>query len=382
MMATRPDPDELLRRVQAEERKQKRGRLTVFFGRLRAWGRPSRCCKKQDSCTRWSDVTSSRVLSRRTAVSRRRRCSPASRGSHDERCGEALGVLGVYGEDPRRFEDPEQQRLADAFATQLATSIERARFAEETERARVQVETEQLRSTLLSSVSHDLRTPLAVMQGAASTLVDDDEKLAKVARRDLASAILEEAERLDRQVRNLLDMTRLESGSVQVKKEWQSLQEVIGGAFSRVESRLGGRTVSIRVLADLVAPLDGRLIDQVVVNLLENASKYTPEGSPVDVTAIESNGEVLVEVADRGAGILSEEQERIFDKFHRGTSERTKGGVGLGLTICRAIIAAHGGRIWVENREGGGASFKFALPLDVVPEPAGSLPEIAEGTDA
>lgn len=294
--------------------------------------------------------------------------------------GSALGVLGIYAHEPRRFEDPEQQRLADAFATQLTTSVERARLAEETERARVQVETEQLRSALLSSVSHDLRTPLAVMRGAASTLVDDDEKLSKGPRRDLASAILEEAERLDRQVRNLLDMTRLESGAVHVRKEWQSLQEVIGGAFNRVESRLGDRTVSITVPADLAAPFDGVLIEQVVVNLLENASKYTPDATPIDVTAEKGDGDVVVDVSDRGPGVPGDERERIFDKFHRGPSERTKGGVGLGLTICRAIVTAHGGRIWVEDREGGGASFKFALPLEGTPPPPGNLPEISERT--
>ncbi len=295
--------------------------------------------------------------------------------------GSALGVLAIDAEEPSRFEDPEQQRLADAFATQLASSLERARLAEETERARVQVETEQLRSALLSSVSHDLRTPLAVVRGAASTLVDDDARLAEGARRELASAILEETERLDRQVRNLLDMTRLESGGVHVKKEWQSLEEVVGGAFNRIESRLAGRSVTIRVPGDLVAPFDGVLIEQVIVNLLENAAKYTPETTPIDVAATKEDGAIVVEVADRGPGVPAEDQARIFEKFYRGPSERTRGGVGLGLTICRAILTAHGGRIWVDNREGGGASFRFALPLEGAPPPAGPLPEITERTD-
>ncbi|MCW5834086.1 MAG: sensor histidine kinase KdpD [Labilithrix sp.] len=290
---------------------------------------------------------------------------------------DALGVLGIYPDDRRRFEDPEQQRLADAFATLMATSIERARLAEETERARVQIETEQLRSTLLSSVSHDLRTPLAVMRGAASALVDD-QKLSSGARKELASALLEETERLERQVRNLLDMTRLESGAVRLKKEWQSVQEVIGAAWSRVEPLLARRKVTVRVPAELSAAFDAVLVEHVLVNLLENASKYTPEGSSIDVTAWEGDGEVLVEIADRGAGIPPDERPRIFDKFHRGASERTKGGVGLGLTICRAIVAAHGGRIWVADRAGGGASFTFTLPLEGEP-PADDLPEIAEG---
>jgi len=286
------------------------------------------------------------------------------------------GVLAIYADDPKKLDDPEQQRLADAFATQIATAIERARLGEETERARMQVEAEQLRSTLLSSVSHDLRTPLAVMRGAASTLVEDDEKLTNASRRELASAVLEETERLERQVRNLLDMTRLESGAVKIVKEWQSLQEVIGAAWSRVESRLGGRVVKIDVPGDLVAPFDGVLLEQVILNLLENASKYTPEGTPIEVTAHKRAGEVIVEIADRGPGVPKDETDRIFDKFHRGPSERTKGGVGLGLTICRAIVSAHGGRIWVDNRPGGGAAFAFSLPLEGEPPTAGELPEI------
>ncbi|MBX3207615.1 MAG: sensor histidine kinase KdpD [Labilithrix sp.] len=291
---------------------------------------------------------------------------------------DALGVLGIYQEDPRRFEDPEQQRLVDAFATLMATSIERAALAEETERARVQIETEQLRSTLLSSVSHDLRTPLAVMRGAASALVDDEGRLSVGARNELASALLEETDRLDRQVRNLLDMTRLESGAVRIKKEWQPVEEVLGAAFNRIEPRLARRAVTIHAPAELVAEFDGVLVEQVVVNLLENAAKYTPEGSPIDVTAWKGDRELIVEVADRGAGIPPEERRRIFDKFHRGASERTKGGVGLGLTICRAIVAAHGGRIWVAERPGGGASFRFSLPLEGSPPVADDLPEIAE----
>ncbi|HMJ54973.1 MAG TPA: sensor histidine kinase KdpD [Polyangiaceae bacterium] len=290
----------------------------------------------------------------------------------------AFGVLALYPEEPQRFEDPEQRRLADAFATQIASSLERARLAEETERARMQVETEQLRSTLLSSVSHDLRTPLAVMKGAASTLVADDLHLTPAVRRDLNIALLEETERLDRQVRNLLDMTRLESGAVRVKKEWYSLQEIVGATWSRMESRLAARPVTVSVDAELLVPMDNVLIEQVLVNLFENAAKYTPAGTAIEVSAKSADDEIVVEVADRGPGIPADERERVFDKFHRGPSERTKGGVGLGLTICRAVVIAHGGRIWVEDREGGGASFKFALPLEGEPPPLTGLPEITE----
>ena len=288
---------------------------------------------------------------------------------------EVFGVLGIYARDARRFEDPEQQRLAHALAAQIAMALERGRLAEETERARVQIEAEQFRNTLLSSVSHDLRTPLAVMRGAATTLMDDDAALSESVRRDLTQALVEETERLDRLVRNLLDMTRLESGAARVNKEWHSVEEMIGGALNRTESRLTGRRVSTNVPPTLLVSCDSVLIQQVLINLLENAAKYTPPGAPIEVSASSEDGAVTVGVTDRGPGVPTAEHARIFEKFQRGNAERTKGGVGLGLAICRAIVLAHGGRIWVEDREGGGARFRFTLPLQGRPS-AEPLPEI------
>jgi two-component system sensor histidine kinase KdpD len=288
-----------------------------------------------------------------------------------------VGVLGIFPADAARFDDPEQRRLADALAMQIAMAIERSHFAEETQRARVQVEAEQLRSTLLSSVSHDLRTPLAVMKGAASTLVDDADALSPGTRRDLAQTILEETERLERLVANLLDMTRLESGAVQLQKEWQSIEEIVGGALVRVEPRLAGREVTSRIPAQLSARFDAVLMEQALVNLLENAAKHTPEGTPIEVNAAREGGEVVIEVADRGPGLPPGEEERVFEKFHRAPSVRPTPGVGLGLAICRAIATVHGGRIWAQNRPGGGASFKIALPLEGE-APDGRLPEIEE----
>jgi two-component system sensor histidine kinase KdpD len=255
---------------------------------------------------------------------------------------------------------------------------ERARkSADETARARIQLEREQLRSTLLSSVSHDLRTPLAVMTGTASTLLDEDATLAPATRKELTQILLEESERLDLLVRNLLDMTRIESGAVRVKKEWQSVEEVVGAAFSRMETRLADRQITTRVPADLLAPFDGVLIEQVLVNLLENAAKYTPPDSPLEVTVARADHEIIVEVADRGPGIPPGQELRIFEKFQRGPSERLATGVGLGLAICQAVLEAHRGRIWAENRPDQGASFKFALPLEGAPL-AGQLPELDE----
>ncbi len=280
-----------------------------------------------------------------------------------------VGVLGLRPSSPERFESIEQRRQLDAFTAQLALAMERAVLAEQTESARREVEAEQLRNSLLSSVSHDLRTPLAVITGAASTLLQNSPRVDEATALDLTKTILEESERLNRLIRNLLDMTRLESGAVTVKKEWLAIEEVVGAALNRVEQRLAGRELEVSVPKDLpLAPFDMVLIEQVLINLLENAAKYS-EG-PLEISARAGPGEVLVEVADRGPGIPEGEAARVFEKFHRAAREQSAGGVGLGLTICRAIVSAHGGRIWVENRDGGGAVFRFTLPIH------GSAPEL------
>jgi two-component system sensor histidine kinase KdpD len=255
--------------------------------------------------------------------------------------------------------------LLEAFAQQIALALERAELAEEAEQARVQMETEQLRSSLLSSVSHDLRTPLAAITGAASTLLED-EMVDKTTQHELIQTIREEADRLNRLVRNLLDMTRVESGAIQVKKNWQPLEEVVGVALSRLEGQLAERPALVHLPPELpLVPLDEVLIEQVLVNLLENAVKYTPPGSPIDLSAWAGDQQVTVEVADRGPGLPAGDEQRVFDKFFRAQS--ATGGAGLGLTICRGIIEAHGGRIWAENRPDGGAVFRFTLPLEGQP---------------
>ena len=246
------------------------------------------------------------------------------------------------------------------------------------QRAQVLIETEQMRSSLLSSVSHDLRTPLAVMTGAASTLLED--AIDANTRRELTESILLEAQRLNRLVRNLLDMTRLEGGALRVQKEWQPIEEVVGAALNRLEEALSGRAVVIDLPGDLPqVPLDAVLIEQVLVNLLENAIKYTPAGSPLEVRARTVPGAVQLCVADRGPGIPALDQPRIFDKFYR-VGGAPVGGAGLGLAICRGIIMAHGGRLFVENRVGGGAEFKLQLPIDGTP-PEPNLPEFAGERD-
>jgi two-component system sensor histidine kinase KdpD len=294
----------------------------------------------------------------------------------------AAGVIGVVG---LRFpvatasRDLIQQRHLETFAAQAGLAMERAILAERTQREQVEIEAERLRTSLLSSLSHDLRTPLGAISGAASSLLEDRGVMAEGTRRDLLQAILEETQRMNRLIGNLLDMIRVESGSLQVQKEWQPLEESVGVALIRLEERLKGHPATVSLPADLpLVPLDGVLIEQVFVNLLENAAKYTPEGTPVEISARPAEGLVLVDVADRGPGLPLGEETRIFDKFHRAPRDSAAGGIGLGLTICRGIITAHGGRIWAENRPGGGAVFRFTLPLAGAPPPAVPAAEFTE----
>lgn len=244
---------------------------------------------------------------------------------------------------------------------------DQARIASERE---LRVRTEQVKNALLSSVSHDLRTPLAVITGAASTLRDaaiDDS-----VRRELTETIVTEAERLNRLVRNLLDLTRLEAGAVEVQKEWQPLEEAIGAALERTSPLLADHPVTTEVPPDLpLVPFDSLLLQQALVNLLENAARHTPPGTPVRVAAVHRGGSVEIVIADRGPGLPPGAEPGVFDKLRRGGGR----GAGLGLTICKGIAEAHGGRIWAERRPEGGASFHLALPIEG--EPPSIVPETA-----
>ena len=285
----------------------------------------------------------------------------------------ALTTLHIVPKNPERFSDPEQRALADACATQIALALERASLAEEAAATRVEVERERLRSTLLSSVSHDLRTPIAVLKGAASTLLDDHQTLSDAARIDLTETLLEESEHLEQVVSNVLTMTRVESGGLTLRKELQSVEELVGSALDRLERVLGSRSIDVAVPGDVFVSCDAALVVQVLVNLLENAVRHTPPETPIAIVAKAAAPELVLEVSDRGPGVPPEEAQRVFEKFHHGSG----GGVGLGLAICRAIVEAHGGRIWAEAREGGGATFGLALPWqDLAPLPE---PREAEG---
>lgn len=250
------------------------------------------------------------------------------------------------------------------FATAFLISDQAFRLrvsAEESRRTELRAETERVRSSLLSSISHDLRTPLAAIIGSAGSLLQGSALPSGSPARPLVEDIHEEALRLARLVHNLLEATRLES-AVKLKKEAHPIEEVVGSALGRLERELEGREVRAVVPEDLpLVSIDPSLLEQALVNLLENAVRHTPSGTPLEVEAEASAGMMTVSVRDRGPGVPPADLERVFDKFYRAGS--SPGGAGLGLAICKAVVAAHGGRIWVENRHGGGAAFRFILPL-------------------
>jgi two-component system sensor histidine kinase KdpD len=305
---------------------------------------------------------------------------PAGRGTDTLPAGRSLflplrtqkktvGILALRAYDLGwQVLSPEQMRLLETFAGQLALTTERVRAAQAAQQARLQVETERLRHALYSGVSHDLRTPLAVIMGASSALLDNEAELDSGSRAELARSIFHESERLSRLVTNLLEMTRLEAGGISARKDWQPIEEVIGAALHHLSRPLEDRPVTTRLAPGLpLVPIDPLLIEQVLVNLLENAIKHTPAGSPIEISASLANDSVTVEVADRGPGVPEPELERIFEKFHQAQSGVAPTGVGLGLALCRAIVELHRGTISAANRAGGGMTFRFTLPLEGTP---------------
>lgn len=278
------------------------------------------------------------------------------------RCHGVL-VFAAPAESPRL--PAESMSLLEAFATQTGLALERTCASEAAREAQVRAEAEQLRSSLLSAVSHDLRTPLASITGASATLLDEESRIEPEVRRGLIESIHSEADRLATLVRNLLDMTRLDAGSVQLKAEIVPVEEVVGSALSRAAALLGTRPVRVNLPESLPAVLaDPVLLEQLFVNLLENAARHTPRDCAVEVEGRGEGDRVLVELSDHGPGIAPGLEERIFDKFVRGD----RGGAGLGLAICRSIAIAHNGSITAENRPGGGARFRVKLPAARPPE--------------
>jgi two-component system sensor histidine kinase KdpD len=283
--------------------------------------------------------------------------------------GNPVGVLALVPRGGKPFDIDQRERL-EAFCTQVAFALERALLAREAEASALRAKTEEMRSSLLSAVSHDLRTPLAAITGAASTLRDDSARFSAEQRTDLLDTIAEEAERLERLVANLLDMTQVESGSLRVRREWVPLEETVGSALTRLEESLASRPVRVSLAPDLpLVSIDPVLFQQVLVNLLENAVKYTPAGSEIEIDGRATENAVVIEVRDRGPGIPPGDEARVFEKFYRGAHARVAG-AGLGLAICKGVVEAHGGTIQVENRTGGGAAFRVTIPL------VGSAPSV------
>ena len=277
----------------------------------------------------------------------------------------AVGVIGIDRDEPGPMLTPDQQRLLDALADQAALAIERVNLVEAVDRARLAVETDRLRSALLTSISHDLRTPLASILGSATSLSGP---LDATTRDALARNIQDEAERLNRFIGNLLDMTRLESGPLPTRTSLTELADVVGSALRRAGKVLANHAVQMRLEADLpLLELDDVLLEQALFNLLDNAAKYTPAGSHVTVSAWREGGHVKLQVLDEGPGIPPADLERIFDKFYRsGGTDHRRAGTGLGLSICRGFIEAMGGTITAANRaDRSGAVFTVAFPVPV-----------------
>jgi two-component system sensor histidine kinase KdpD len=283
----------------------------------------------------------------------------------------AAGVLGVFPDGQDGALPAEQRQMVEAFASQTALAVERAALADEAMAAWERVEAEFLRNTLLSGVSHDLRTPLAAITGAVSSLTETGDSLPPPARADMLQTIHTEAERMERLINNLLDMTRLEAGGLVLKKEWQPLQEVVGSALRQLDRRLRGREVTVDLPRGLpLVRIDAVAVEQVLVNLIDNALEYTPASSPLEITGRDGDGgELVVDVADRGPGLPAGAEKRVFEKFFRAPVDGggPRRGIGLGLAISRGIVEAHGGKICASNRPGGGAVFRFTLPRDGTP---------------
>jgi two-component system sensor histidine kinase KdpD len=285
-----------------------------------------------------------------------------------------IGVLGVADKrDQRPFTLAERTALA-TFAGQAAAALERIDLLREAQRAELLARTDELKSALMSAVSHDLRTPLASIMASATSLLEPDIDLDDATQRDLLESINEEAVRLNRLVGNLLDMSRIEGGALRPEKDWYAVGEVIDAVVGRLESRLGGHLLTVDVAPDIpLVPLDFTEIDQVITNLLENALKYTPPGTPIQIQARRAGDQVEIVVADRGPGVPPEHLAHLFDKFYRTGSVRPMHGMGLGLAISKGLVEAHGGQIRAASTPGAGLTVTFTLPI---PTPAPGAPAL------
>jgi len=264
----------------------------------------------------------------------------------------ARGTVGVIGIKADQGLDPQKTNLLETFANGLALAIERTLLAKESHTARLTAESEKMRNILLNSVSHDLRTPLTVIAGVASTLAEG-----KGDTKELARTIVDEADRMNRHVQNLLDMTRLEARTINPNLEWNSIEELVGSALAHTEKQLEGREIKTFIPPSLqLIRVDEVLLEKALVNLLENVGRHTPPGTPVEIRVSLPGDRLRLEINDRGPGLPSGGENKVFEKFYQ-TPGQGDSGFGLGLAICRSVAEAHGGRAWAENRAGGGARF-------------------------
>ncbi|HEY9774967.1 MAG TPA: DUF4118 domain-containing protein [Planktothrix sp.] len=254
------------------------------------------------------------------------------------------------------------------FAVMLVIALLLSTLTTRLDQLTLKAEYERLRNALLSSVSHDMRTPLATITGAASELIQMPAISEQTSIHELAQVIYEESNRMERFISNLLNMTTLEAGTMVVSKEWVPLEEVVGSALNRMEERLSGRTLTTDLPQHLpLVELDAILIEHVIVNILDNALKYTPPDSKFAISAVADDKAATISITDTGAGIKPADAEKVFDKFYRAPVSASLTGTGLGLAICRGIVQAHGGRIWCENNIPSGCIFKFTLPIKGMP---------------
>jgi two-component system sensor histidine kinase KdpD len=277
-----------------------------------------------------------------------------------------VGALGVAPRERDRLFNLDQIRLLETCGSLIALSIERDQSVLTAHEAQLQVQAEQLRNSLLSSVSHDLRTPLATIAGTASALLET----APPGNREGLQTVVEESQRLTRLFENLLEMARLDSGSAQLNRQWHVLEEIVGTALHTVRRELKDREIHVDIRPDFpLLNIDGFLFEQLLVNLLENAARYTPPGSKIEISASATESQAEIHITDHGPGVPVGSETKIFDKFFRGSSAAPDGrrGVGLGLAICQGIVEAHGGKITVRNRSTGGAEFIITLPCRETP---------------
>jgi two-component system, OmpR family, sensor histidine kinase KdpD len=289
-----------------------------------------------------------------------------------------LAVLTIMMSSDEEAISSEQRLLIEAFANLAAMAIIRMRLAKEAEQVKWLAESEKLHKALLNSISHDMRTPLAAITGAVTSLISEKGAYNEVNRNILLHTIKEEAHRMNRFIANLLDMVRLESGILKPKAEWCDIQDIIGVVLRTSKETLQQHAVNVHISPELpLVMADFILIEQVIINLLENAVKYSPPGSGISISAHYADHRVMVTVADSGPAIPLIERDRVFDKFYRLQSSRHTSGTGLGLSICKGIIEAHNGMIWIESSPENSNRFTFTLPASE--QPVDLKPDIKEG---